>query len=128
MAAMVAVMVLVPVIMNKDKGAGIVFGVTTVWMLANFLVWTVIMRCALVPKSEESNTLALFGALGAKLVLLASGIIALRVYAPYTKTELLGLVAGISSVLLIAFLRALSAKIVQSRARADEKKRAEAQV
>lgn len=94
-----------------DRGAGITFGVTSVWMMANLVIWTIVMQMALQPGENKTSPGILLLAIGVKLLLLFGGVIALRVFAPYTRWQLYGIIAGVSSVLIVAVLKAAGARV-----------------
>jgi len=112
--------------MNIDKGAAIAYAATTCWMLANLLVWAVVMKMVLQPASEKPNMGVAAAAIAAKLGLLIGGIVLLRVLAPFNQMQVYGLVAGISSVLFVAFLKAAGAKISTWISSTQPKKNSEA--
>lgn len=98
--------------LGVDRGAGIVFGATTLWMLGNLLVWSVLMKLTLQPDSTKNATGIALAAIFAKLTLLFGGILALRAFAPYDRLQVWAIVAGVSSVLFVAVLKAAGARIV----------------
>lgn len=109
------------------RGAGIAFAITSAWMIANLLIWTIVLRIALNPTDEKPSVGLLLLAITVKLFLLIGGVIALRVFAPYQKIELYAVIAGVSSVLVVAFLKALGswvAAVATSSPAPVEKKRA----
>ncbi len=94
-----------------DRGAGVAFGVTSVWMIANLLIWTVVMRIALNPGDDKPGVGILLAAVSVKLFLLIGGVVALKVFAPYNRLQLYAIIAGVSSVLIVAFLKALGSRV-----------------
>jgi hypothetical protein len=114
-------------ILPFDRAAGLTFAFTTFWMVANLLVWSIIMRAALRPKQESKSLLILLPALGAKLLLLGIGIAVLYVCAPYTKYQIYGMVAGIASISVVAALKAMGARIASRHAASLENAKAKAQ-
>lgn len=110
-------------ILAYDRGAGVAFAATTGWMLANLVVWTVVMKIALQPGDQKPGVGLLLGAITAKIFLLLGGVIALRIFAPYSREQIYGIIAGISSVLLVAVLKALGCRIAAwSKAASPDKK------
>lgn len=101
-------------VLAYDRGAGVAFGAATVWMLANLLIWTFVIRIALQAGEQKAGVGILLLAISTKLVLLFGGVIALKIFAPYTRLELYGIIAGVSSVLVVALLKALGAWMVSS--------------
>lgn len=97
-------------ILLYDVGASVAFSVASAWVMANFLVWAVILGSALRPKDEPSNPMGLMMGLLGKLTLLVVGLVVLLYFAPYTKAQLLGILGGLSSVLIVAFLKALGSR------------------
>lgn len=94
-----------------DRGAGIAFAATVTWMIANLVIWSFVMRIALQPGENKAGAGVLLAAISGKLFLLLGGVIALRIFAPYSKIQIYGIIAGVSSVLLVAFLKALGNRI-----------------
>ncbi len=110
-----------------SRAAGLAFAVTSAWMIANLLIWTIVIRLALNPKDEKPSVAVLLLALSVKLLLLIGGVVALRIFAPYQHEELYAIIAGVSSVLIVAFLKALGSKVAAmatSSSVPTEKKRA----
>ncbi len=101
-------------ILAYDRGAGVAFGVTTAWMLANLLIWTVVIRIALQAGEQKAGVGILLLAISAKLILLFGGVIGLKIFAPYTRPQLYGIIAGVSSILVVAFLKSLGSWMVAS--------------
>lgn len=109
-----------------DLSAATICAVTTLWMLANLLVWAVVMKIVLLPGNEKPAVgTAAMGILG-KFVLLIGGIVALRMFAPFTAMQVYAILAGVSSVLVTAFLKALGARLAALSARPAGNSKSEA--
>lgn len=106
-------------ILLYDVGASVAFSVASAWVIGNFLIWAVILGSALRPKHEPANPMGLVIGLFGKLALLAAGIVALLYFAPYTKAQLLGILGGLSSVLIVAFLKALGSRFATRQQAAE---------
>lgn len=102
-----------PYLLRFGHGASMAFALSTAWMIANLLVWTAVIVNSIRP--GDRNPLFLLAALFAKLALLIGGVIAMRVFAPHTRAELMAIVAGISSILVVAVLKAIGARLTRRR-------------
>jgi len=102
-----------PYLLQVDRGAAISFAVASGWMIGNLLAWTAVIMNAIRP--DDRDPLLLMGALFMKLGLLAGGFIALKMGAPYTRVQLLAIIAGISSIIVVAVLKAIGARLVAPR-------------
>jgi hypothetical protein len=106
---------------GMDAGAAATYAATTLWMLANLVVWAFVMKIVLQPGTEKPSLGIAATAILGKMVLLFGGIFALRFFAPYSAMQVYGILAGVSSVLAVAFLKAAGAKVL-SLANASEGK------
>lgn len=112
----VAAALIAPYLYVTNQGAAIAFTVSTAWMIANLLTWSVLIVNAIRPGERSALVISL--CLLIKFALLGAGIVALRIAAPMTRGEILAIVAGTTSVLAVATLKALGMKIMSSRSRA----------
>lgn len=94
---------------SHDMGGGVAFAVSSLWAMANLVVWTGLVLSFLRP--EPRNPLAIMAWLGAKLLLLAGGFAGLLAAAPLTKSMAWGVVLGVSAVLLVIVLTALGSAV-----------------
>ena len=94
-----------------DRGAAIAFAATTLWMMANMVIWSLVLRMALNPGESKVGAGTMLAAVSGKLALLLAGVVALRIFAPYTKIQIYAIVAGVSSILIVSFLKALGSRI-----------------
>lgn len=100
-------------ILVSNLAAGVTYLVASAWIIANFLVWAVVFRIALHPGEDSpGGTPVLVLALLGKVTLLGGGIVALIKFAPYSRVQLYAILAGVSSVLIVAFLKALGSRVV----------------
>lgn len=118
-SAAVASVIVALCILPYDLLASMTFLVTSGWVMLNFIAWTIILGAALRPKDSEPNVLGLAIGLLAKLILLGVGLVALLYFAPYTRSQLLAVVLGVSFVLLVAFLKALGSRVAAGTAVPD---------
>jgi hypothetical protein len=88
--------------------AGAAFAVASLWSIANLLVWTAIIVVAFSNDSGKRMKLALM-ITGKILVLYVGGFLLLRAAAPLTPAQALGILGGISSVFIVAGLKAAGA-------------------
>lgn len=109
----VAASVVLLCLLAFDRGAGVAFAVTTAWMLANLVIWTVVVQVVIQPEAQKNGLLTIALAITAKVVLLLGGVVALMILSPYTRMQLLGIVGGVSSVLIVAFLKAAGSKVAE---------------
>lgn len=120
----IAVAVVLLWFLAYDRGAGIAFGVTSVWMIANLIIWTVVIRIALQSGERKGGVGILLVGITVKLALLLGGVIALKLFAPYTRLQVYAIIAGVSSVLIVATLKAAGSRVaamLQSPERIKEK-------
>lgn len=111
-----------------DRGAGIAFAVTSVWMIANLIIWTIVMKIVLQPGEHKTGVGLLLLALFIKIGLLLGGVLALKIFSPYTKIQLYAIIAGVSSVLVVSVLKAAGAKVAAVLKQSPAQKKAAAKV
>lgn len=94
-----------------NRGAGVAFAASVVWMLANFCVWGKLITTAF--GEGEDRKLKAAGWVMGKISLLALGVVMLNVAAPLTKGQALAVVGGILLVFVIAVLKVLGARLTK---------------
>ena len=105
----IAAVIVALCILPYNSPASVTFAVTSGWVILNFIAWAVIMGAALRRKDEPANPVGFMIGLFAKMTLLGLGLAGLVYFAPYTKAQLLAMVAGLGFVMDIAVLKALGA-------------------
>ena len=98
-----------------NPGAGIGFTATSLWMIANLLLLALVLRIALGTEEHKRTGLFAWGLVG-KFVLLGAGVAALFAFRPYTQPQVVGILAGVSSVLFVIIMKAMGAKVSHSLA------------
>ena len=93
----------------RDWRASVAFCVASAWAMANLVVWAAGCREILLGAENRGAKLARLGLI--KLALLATGLLMLRFSFPLSQNQAFAVIAGIPMVLLIAFLKAMGARL-----------------
>ena len=96
--------------LQRDVPSGLAFGAAAAWAVANLFVWTAVVVTAIRPGPR--NVAAVLVWVTLKIMLLAGGFAALVVASPMSRASLVGVIAGISIVFVVALLAAVSALIM----------------
>jgi hypothetical protein len=94
----------------RDAGAGVAFGVCSLWAMANLVVWSGLVVSYIRPGARPAGMVA--GWLAAKVLLVVGGFAGLVAAAPMRPAVGWAILAGISSVLAVTVLTAIGAAIM----------------
>lgn len=92
-----------------DWRAATAFAASSAWGMANLVVWSYICRAILSQAPNRGAKLLQFGIV--KIVVISAGLLVMRFFAPLTRNEVLGIIAGITMALSITVLKALGARL-----------------
>jgi hypothetical protein len=106
--SLLVALVLFLFLLAKDWRLAVGFGLATLWMTGNVLIWTVIAY-VLTRRQTGFRRAKLLGLVTGKLAFLALGVVGLTLAAPMSPRQMLAILAGITLTFFVVVLKAAGA-------------------
>lgn len=93
----------------RDWRAAVAFAGSSAWGMANLIVWSYLCGAVLSTSPNRGARLLQLGLV--KMSVLGTGLLVLRFASPFTRNEILGIIAGITLALTITIFKAVGARL-----------------